>query len=183
MDEELEVRLRFIRAVALLSILVGGTIDLIMDRPRTLLSFHVFYELLMICGAALMALTLWWGWWRAERSAGELRRRLAAVRAENEAWRETARHALKGLAEAIAAQFDAWQLTPAEREVALLLLKGYSHKQVAKVTGRSERTARQHAAAVYEKAGLRNRAELAAYFLGDLLLPDDSREAVHGAAR
>jgi DNA-binding NarL/FixJ family response regulator len=73
------------------------------------------------------------------------------------------------------AQFRAWQLTPAEREVALLLLKGYSHKHVASATGRSERTARQHATAVYQKAGLGSRAELAAYFLEDLLLPDTER--------
>jgi len=183
MDEELGHRLRVIRGIALAAILIGGTIDLILDRPPSVFSFHVFYELLMISGAALISLTMWWGWWRAERSASELRKRLEAQRAENDAWRQSARKALEGLGEAIAAQFDAWQLTPAEREVALLLLKGYSHKQVARATGRSERTARQHAAAVYEKAGLRNRAELAAYFLEDLLLPDDSRRAVHAAGR
>jgi hypothetical protein len=30
---------------------------------------------------------------------------------------------------------------------------------------------------IYEKAGLAGRAELAAYFLNDLMLPDDEREA------
>jgi DNA-binding CsgD family transcriptional regulator len=76
---------------------------------------------------------------------------------------------------AIDKQFHAWQLTPAEREVALLLLKGYSHKRVAQITGRSERTARQHATTVYDKAGLASRAELAAFFLEDLLLPEEER--------
>lgn len=178
MDETTGSRLRLLRAIALASILIGGTIDLILDQSPSLLPFHIFYELLMICGAAMMALTLWWGWWQAERAAGELRQRLEAQRAEKDVWRETARKALLGLGEAIAAKFDEWQLTPAEREVALLLLKGYSHKHVARVTGRSERTARQHAASVYQKAGLRNRAELAAYFLEDLILPEDSRSLV-----
>ena len=69
-------------------------------------------------------------------------------------------------------QFQDWGLTPAEEDVALLLLKGKSHKEIAAATGRSERTVRQHAVAAYHKAGLGGRAELAAYFLGDLNLPN-----------
>jgi DNA-binding NarL/FixJ family response regulator len=69
------------------------------------------------------------------------------------------------------AQFTAWGLTAAEREVAVLLLKGLGHKQIAGRTGRSERTVRQHAVAVYRKSGLGGRAELAAFFLDDLILP------------
>jgi DNA-binding NarL/FixJ family response regulator len=55
--------------------------------------------------------------------------------------------------------------------VALQLLKGFTHKEIAAATDRSERTVRQHAVAVYRKAGLSGRAALAAFFLGDLLLP------------
>ena len=62
-------------------------------------------------------------------------------------------------------------LTPAEREVGLLLLKGLSHKEAADVRNTSETTIRQQALAVYRKAGLRNRADLSAFFLEDLLLP------------
>jgi DNA-binding NarL/FixJ family response regulator len=54
----------------------------------------------------------------------------------------------------------------------MMLLKGYGHKEIAALTQRSERTIRQHAGAVYEKAGLSGRAELAAFFLHDLMLPD-----------
>lgn len=68
-------------------------------------------------------------------------------------------------------EFDAWGLTNAEREVAMLLLKGLGHKQIAAQTNRSERTVRQHAVVVYNKAGLSSRAELAAFFLQDLSLP------------
>jgi DNA-binding NarL/FixJ family response regulator len=56
---------------------------------------------------------------------------------------------------------------------ALLLLKGYGHKEIAKLLGRSERTVRQHAVAVYRKSNLSGRAELAAFFLEDLLLPPE----------
>ncbi|HEU5209629.1 MAG TPA: helix-turn-helix transcriptional regulator [Longimicrobiales bacterium] len=175
MDENRDSRLPLLLVVALASIVVGGTVDLVLDRPERWLSFHVIFESLMIAGALLMATTLWLGWWRAERSLGEMRARLEARKAERDEWRENAQKALQGLGLAIHKQFDAWGLTPAEREVALLLLKGYSHKHVASATGRSERTARQHAAAVYQKAGLGSRAELAAYFLEDLLLPEGER--------
>lgn len=178
MYENRDSRLPLLLVVALASIVVGGTVDLILDRPERWISFHVIFESLMIAGALLMATTLWLGWWHAERSLDEMRARLEARKAERDEWRESAQKALQGLGVAVDGQFDAWGLTPAEREVALLLLKGYSHKHVASATGRSERTARQHAAAVYQKAGLGSRAELAAYFLEDLLLPDAAPENI-----
>jgi DNA-binding CsgD family transcriptional regulator len=163
--------LRWLLVLALASIIAGGTLDLVLDNPTDWLSFHVIVETLMIAGALVMATTLWLGWWRAEQSVAQLRRSLDQ-RAEWDSWREQARPALQGLAEAVNRQFGEWGLTPAEREVAMLLLKGYSHKQVAQATHRNERTARQHASAAYHKAGLSGRAELAAYFLEDLMLPE-----------
>jgi DNA-binding NarL/FixJ family response regulator len=102
---------------------------------------------------------------------------LEAHKADRDAWRASAGHALAGLGKAIDQRFDGWNLTPAEREIALLLLKGQSHKQVAFATGRSERTVRQHAVAVYQKSGLGGRAELAAFFLEDLMLPNAGADA------
>ena len=173
-----DARLRAILAVALVSIIVGGTADLAMDRPASWLSFHVIFETLMIAGALVMATTLWLGWWRSEHSAADLRRSLTTQRDERDAWKASAQAALEGLGRAIDAQFVSWRLTPTEREVALMLLKGYGHKEIAALTGRSERTVRQHAGVVYDKAGIAGRAELAAYFLHDLMLPGDQREAL-----
>ena len=173
-----DARLRGILAIALLSIIVGGTVDLVMDRPVTWLSFHVIFETLMIAGALVMATTLWLGWWRSAHSAADLQRSLATQRAERDAWKASAEAALEGLGRAIDAQFRSWRLTPTEREVALMLLKGYGHKEIAALMGRSERTVRQHAGVVYDKAGIAGRAELAAYFLHDVMLPEERREAL-----
>ena len=177
MEHEDHEHLRVILVVALLSIIVGGSIDLLMDRPEDWLSFHVIFETLMIAGAVVMATTLWMGWWRSARSVDELRRSLEARSEERDAWRSSAEHALEGLSRAIDHQFDVWELTPAEREIALLLLKGHSHKAIAKHTQRSAQTVRQHAAAVYKKAGLSGRAQLAAFFLEDLMLPPRGQQA------
>ena len=163
--------------MALVSIVVGGTVDLILDQPESWLSFHVVFELLMIAGALLMVTTLWMGWSRSARSVAALSRSLEQRRAERDRWRESAEQALRGLGEAIDQQFDRWSLTPAEREVALLLLKGRSHKAIARQTDRSPQTVRQHAASIYEKGSLAGRAELAAYFLADLMLPESPDRA------
>src|SRR5688572_26082214 len=178
MNNDLDARLQWILAIALLSIIIGGTADLAMDKPQTWLSFHVVFETLMIAGALVMATTLWLGWWRSAHSAAALRDSLERQRQERDTWKASAQAALEGLGQAIDGQFRNWRLTPTEREVALMLLKGYEHKQIAALTGRSERTVRQHAGVVYEKAGLAGRAELAAYFLHDLMLPDAEREAM-----
>src|SRR6185436_2589046 len=90
MNDELDGHLRWILAIALLSIIVGGTVDLLMDQPERWLSFHVVFETLMIAGALVMATTLWLGWWRAEHAAGALRATIEAGREEREAWRASA---------------------------------------------------------------------------------------------
>ena len=170
MHEENGNSLRRLLILAVTTITIGGTIDLLLDQP-TRLSFHVVFESLMVVGALIMAVTLWRGWWQAERSVQALSAKLAQRSAERDLWRENAHRALEGLGHAINQRFDAWELTAAEREVALLLLKGYSHKHIAKLTGRSDRTVRQHAASAYAKANLAGRNELAAFFLDDLILP------------
>jgi DNA-binding CsgD family transcriptional regulator len=164
--------------VTLLLIAVGGVTDLILDQPESLFSLHVLFESLLILGALIMAVSLWVGWWKAEKAAGELRRSLEKQTVERDAWRRSAKSALEGLGAAIQGQFGEWGLSGAEAEVALLLMKGHSHKSIAKLTERSPQTVRQHASSVYRKSGLSGRAELAAFFLEDLMLP--SEEPVPG---
>lgn len=134
---------------------------------------HLVVEL-MVFGLSVGGIAfLWRRAARARREAGFLERDLSVARAEADRWKAESQDILKGLGEAIARQFERWGLTPAEREVALLLLKGLSHKQVAEVRSTSERTVRQQSLAIYRKSGLAGRAELAAFFLEDLLLPQE----------
>jgi DNA-binding NarL/FixJ family response regulator len=57
------------------------------------------------------------------------------------------------------------------RSYGLLLLKGFSHREIAELRETSERTVREQARALYRKASLKGRASLSAYFLEDLLVP------------
>lgn len=65
-------------------------------------------------------------------------------------------------------EFARWALSDTERDIAWLILKGFSFLEIAEMRGRSERTIRQQAGAIYAKSGLRSRAELSAFFLEDL---------------
>ena len=152
----------------LLLIVVSGTVDLVLDAPDSWLSVHVIYEVALIAGALATTALLWFRWLRAERSLSTARRALHERQAERDAWRASAERALQGFGAAIDDQLARWGLTAAERQVALLMLKGKSHKAIAYETGRSERTVRQHAVTVYQKSGLAGRAELAAFFLEGL---------------
>jgi DNA-binding CsgD family transcriptional regulator len=79
---------------------------------------------------------------------------------------------LKGhLAEIIRNEFELWQLTKTEREIALLLIKGLSMREIAQHREVKEKSVRQQATAIYTKAGVSSRYELAAYFIEDLLIP------------
>jgi DNA-binding CsgD family transcriptional regulator len=156
----------------LLLVVLGTGIDLFLDDPDSWWSVHVVFELALMTVSLGLATWLWMRWWRTSRSLAEVTMAMTARQEsfdrEREEWRRQASGLMEGLAAAVDRQFDQWHLTATEREIALLLLKGYGHKQIAARTGRSERTVRQHAVAVYQKSGLSGRAELAAFFLEDL---------------
>jgi DNA-binding CsgD family transcriptional regulator len=160
--------LLFVLAVLFLALTVGAAVDLYMDRPETLLDVHVAFEVLLL-GVSLGAATyLTRGWYRSLAVVRSLEVSVREGEAERDQWRDRAHQALGNLAEAIEAQLEEWELTKAERQTAFLLLKGHSHKRIGRLTGRSHRTVRQHAVAVSRKAGVTGRAELSAFFLGDL---------------
>lgn len=151
-----------------------GILDLLHDEPDVWTRPHALLELLYILASLGGAIFLWRGWRGADATLSRARSELEAGRSERDAWRARAQGYLKGLGEAISEQFRVWELTAAEGETALLLLKGFSHKEIGSLTGRSERTVRQHSIVVYRKAGISGRAELSAFFLEDLLLPGNT---------
>jgi DNA-binding CsgD family transcriptional regulator len=109
--------------------------------------------------------------WTVHTSADDLEHDLRAMTLEARRWQEEARNALEGLGAAIDREFAKWDLTEAERDVALLLLKGLSHKEIAAERHTNEGTVRQQALGIYRKAGISGRSNLAAFFLAGLSLP------------
>jgi DNA-binding CsgD family transcriptional regulator len=161
-----------ILAAAFLGIALLLGVDLIQDRVQGKAGIlHICLEGAASATALGLGLLLLRSLQSRHREIVRLQGALLASREESERWREEASLALRGLGEALDAQFDRWNLSPAEREVALLLLKGFSTREIAELRTTSERTVRQQAQDVYRKGGLSGRAELSAFFLEDLLLP------------
>ena len=154
---------------ALIAVLMA--VDTIVDyRQNGSIAAQTFEILVFAAALAGIAIHAWQ--LSSERSTSErLGRELTETRADAQRWSREAQDVLKGLGAAIDAQFDKWELTPAERDVALLQLKGLRHKEIADLRKTSERTVRQQALSIYRKAGLSGRSDLAAFFLEDLLLP------------
>lgn len=69
-------------------------------------------------------------------------------------------------------RFTTWELTGAERDVALFTIKGLSVAEIAKLRETSEGTVKAQSAGIYRKAGVKNRTQLVSLFIDDLLEQD-----------
>ena len=148
------------------------SIDLFGDYQEGVPLLHLSIEILIF--ALSMSGIIYFGkiYSRLMQSAiKSLQKNLAEANQQAEHWRKANRELIAGLAAQIQKQFEQWQLTRAEAEVGVLLLKGLSLHEIAQVRQTSERTIRDQARAVYRKSGLVGRSELSAFFLEDLLLP------------
>ena len=154
---------------ALIAALIGA--DVAADYVAGGSDTHVLAELAVLLLACAGVALLWRRLQQARTSLSALRADLDAAHALAERWRGETRELIHSLSAAIEAQFQHWELSAAEKEIALLLLKGLSHKEIAALRDTSERTVREQARAVYRKAGLSGRSALSAFFLEDLLLP------------
>lgn len=98
-------------------------------------------------------------------SALEMRRTL-----ERQQRAETALSVASGaFAGVLDAFFTQWALTPAERDVALMVLKGLENEQIAAARGSAVGTVRAQTTRIYAKAGVTSRSQLMSVFIEELL--------------
>ena len=111
--------------------------------------------------------------------------RAVATARRDKARAETALRSASGaFATVVEEQFAQWGLTPAERDVAWLSIKGLSIAEIAGLRGTSEGTIKAQSNAIYRKAGVTGRGQLLAGFVEDLLLegPQIPVQAVDAAS-
>ncbi|MEZ3179463.1 helix-turn-helix transcriptional regulator [Streptomyces pimonensis] len=77
-----------------------------------------------------------------------------------------------GPAEHIALIVAAYGLTPRERDITALVLRGRSTADISHSTGLSPHTVQDHLKAVFDKTGVRSRRDLVATFFARHYLPD-----------
>ena len=69
----------------------------------------------------------------------------------------------------IESEFENWQLTPSEQDVATFLVKGLSTSEIAEMRGSAEGTVKAHLNAIYRKSGTRNRAEMLSVLIDTMM--------------
>jgi DNA-binding CsgD family transcriptional regulator len=106
---------------------------------------------------------------RQDKNQVELELHLSKVKKQLEGSNIRLREGKKEYQEVIKWQFKEWSLSPSEQEVALLILKGLSIKEISNARSTKEKTVRTQASAIYEKSKLSGRHELSAWFFEDLL--------------
>ena len=134
------------------------------------LNAHILIELFM----GLMSLTafgvLLFSSWKQKKTLQKMGSNLIQAEAALNTAKQQS-NKLKGeFSKIIQSQFDLWNFTQSEREVALLLLKGLTLEEIAAVRETKEKTVRQQASNLYKKAGISGRHELVAFFFEDLLI-------------
>ena len=129
--------------------------DALADLQADLMAPHSVFEALVV-----VALVLGMG-------AGVWQLRVALDRLHVQ---ERALAAARGtLEQVIESQFTRWGLTPAERDVGFLALKGLDVSEIAGLRGVADGTVRAQLTRIYAKAGVSGRAQFAAWFVEDLL--------------
>lgn len=155
----------------LVIVVLGSAADLVHDMKEGAAATHLAIEAVLILASFTLIAVLGRGVWHQQRDNRRLKQELAALEADDGVNQQSpelleARHRLAQLAER---QFHEWGFTDTERDVALLLLKGLSFKEIAAVRDTVEKTVRQQASTLYRKSGLRGRHELAGWFIEDFL--------------
>jgi DNA-binding CsgD family transcriptional regulator len=129
--------------------------DALLDLGLSGFDAHIAFEAVV---ALALVLGVTFGALEMRHTLEEMRRSEVALAAASGA-----------LSDVIAEYFEAWGLTPAESDVALLALKGFDIAEIAELRGAAAGTVRAQLSRVYEKAGVSGRPQLLAVFVEDLL--------------
>ena len=159
----------FVVLMILISLLT--LVDVIKDYSDGTDLSHIWTELSVI----LFTVTLsGYFVWKIFKQNTVLSGSLLKTRQDLTFWKKRSASFIKGLSESIDQQLELWGLSKSEKEIALMLVKGLSAKEIAQARGSAEKTVRTQITSIYKKSNLSNRSELAAFFLEDLLLPQEA---------
>lgn len=155
--------------VLLIIITLLTTSDLISDYLEGTEAWHLSIEALVVLMSVGGIAYLLQAFIKRQRELDAIKAQLAQTKDDLSEARQQISAAGQEYSQVIQKQFETWQLTPSEKEVASLLLKGLSFDEIANVRNTKEKTVRQQATAIYRKSGLSSRHEFAAWFFEDFL--------------
>ena len=153
----------------LILIIIFKLIDLSIDISSNVEPKHIFQEIMLI--VVSLALFVYLMIDIHKRTTNE-KLNLAQLKASKENIRllnQQLEDSKVAFFSKIEEQFQKWGLTAAEKEVALFLVKGLSTSEIANIRDKSEKAISNQSSAIYKKADVTGRHELAALFFEMLL--------------
>lgn len=160
---------RLIIVGILIVIILLVMMDILTDSREGSAPWHMMVESFVAMIALFGVFSLLRGNFKTSRSLVEEQNRNRLLSAESAKWKEQSKKYLEGLSQSIDSQLTLWNLTSSEKEIAFLLLKGFSLKEIANLRKTAEKTVRTQSVSIYKKSGLAGRSELSAFFLEDLM--------------
>ncbi|MEP4892510.1 MAG: LuxR C-terminal-related transcriptional regulator [Aliiglaciecola sp.] len=155
--------------LVLITIMVLNAMDVFVDITLNVPLWHVLGETIIVIVSAIGALLLIHDLRLRSRSLNRLATKLKDANLQIQTLSGEMESERKHYGQVIQAQFNDWNLTLGEQQVAILILKGLSLKEIASVRETKEATVRQQASSLYQKSNLHGRHELSAWFLEDFL--------------
>lgn len=143
--------------------------DIYTNAKDGIASNHIIHEI-VLCALSFILFT-----WQLsilvknKKRIHLLQSELLETKKSYQEWKEKSHDHASHLSKLIDQQFETWNLSPSEKDITLLLIKGFSMKEIAEIRNTQEKTVRQQAATIYRKSNLSGRQELSAFFLEDIL--------------
>ncbi len=156
-------------AAVLLIIMVLNFFDVLTDLSLGVPDWHIFEESMIVLISGLVGVLLILDIRKRTKSIQMLKTKLEDSDIKLKDITDEMMAARIQYSQVIHDQFEQWQLTRSEQEVAMLLLKGLSFKEISAVRETKEKTVRQQASTIYSKASVEGRHDFAAWFLEDFI--------------
>lgn len=156
-------------ALTLGIIMLLNMVDVITDISLGVPRWHILEESIIVLAAAIGMIYLVMEMRQRTRQLQLLSQTLSNSDQQLANITQEMRNARHRYSEVIHQQFEEWQLTGSEQQVAMLLLKGLSFREIASLRNTKEKTVRQQASTIYGKSGLDGRHAFSAWFLEDFL--------------
>ncbi|GAA5137446.1 helix-turn-helix transcriptional regulator [Thalassotalea piscium] len=157
-------------AAILMIIMVLNFFDVLTDISLGVPAWHIFSESLIVIVSGIGAIFLIKDIYAKSSNVAKLKNELMISDDKLKNISTEMINARTQYAEVIHSQFERWGLTKSEQEVAMLLLKGLSFKEISGLRNTKEKTVRQQASLIYSKASVQGRHEFAAWFLEDFMV-------------
>jgi len=155
--------------IILLVVMVSNSVDFFHDFVRDEPVWHLIEESIVITLAFGLIIYIVINLRQKKRDLQALVQELESSEHSLEKSNALIQNARKEYSKVIHKQFDDWQLSHSQQQIALLLLKGLSFNEIAAIRDTKEKTVRQQASEIYKKAGVAGRHVFSAWFFEDFL--------------